>query len=74
MGVSPLNLTVSRQHHGKSDKISAERIYMLRPIPDIDEDYTFFQNVRYVFTVLLMYLVLWPFLLVDYFKMKGSYK
>ena len=47
---------------------------MLRPIPDIDEDYTFFQNVRYVFTVLLMYLVLWPFLLVDYFKMKGSYK
>ena len=47
---------------------------MLKPLPDIDEDYTFFQNVRYVFTVLLMYLVLWPFLLVDYFKQKGKRK
>ena len=49
-------------------------MYMLRPLPDIDEDYTFLQNMRYVFTVFLVYLVFWPFLLVDYFKMKGSYK
>ena len=60
--------------HGKSDKISTKRMYMLRPLPDIDEDYTFFQNVRFFATVLGMYLVLWPFLLVDYFKTKGSCK
>lgn len=47
---------------------------MMKPLPDLDEDYTFFQNVRFFATVLGMYLVLWPFLLVDYFKAKGSYK
>ena len=47
---------------------------MLKPLPDIDGDYTFFQNVRYVFAALWMYLVLWPFLLVDYFKQKGKRK
>lgn len=64
----------TRPLHGKSDKISTKRMYMLRPLPDIDEDYTFLQNVRYVFTVFLVYLVFWPFLLVDYFKQKGKRK
>ena len=47
---------------------------MLKPLSDLDVDYTFFQDVRYVFTALGMYFVLWPFLLVDYFKMKGRFK
>lgn len=44
----------------------------MKPLPDIDEDYTFFQNVRFFLTVLGMYLVFGPFMLVDYFKSKGS--
>lgn len=56
-------------------KYSVKKVYgQVKPLPDLDEDYTFVQNVRFFVTVLGMYLVLWPFLLVDYFKMKGSYK
>lgn len=46
----------------------------MKPLPDLDEDYTFLQNVRFFATVLGMYLIFGPFMLVDYFKSKWGAK
>ena len=46
----------------------------MKPLPDLDEDYTFSQNVRFFATVLGMYLIFGPFMFVDYFKLRGSCK
>ena len=43
----------------------------MKPLPDIDENYTFFQNMRFFVTVLGMYIILGPFMLVDCFRSKA---
>ena len=46
----------------------------MKPLPDVDENYSYMQNMRYVFEVLECYLIFLPFMLVDYFKLKGRCK